>query len=142
VTTAIEHTVAECVARRRSGHRFMAIELRPCSRRANPARTPFEHPACVAVRSAIEDVAGIVPRSYAEHLAGDLRFPTRLHGVPAVGIGCRAGNFYRANEWVDVDDLVSLVSVLIVAVPRWVAATADHTRTLPSSSASPSGTAS
>jgi acetylornithine deacetylase len=142
VTSAIEHTVAKCVARRRSGHRFMAIELRPCGRRANPARTPFDHPACVAVRSAVEDVAGVVPTPYANHLASDLRFPTRLHGVPTVGIGCRAGNFYRANEWVDVDDLVRLVSVLIVAVPRWVAATADHHRTVPSSSASSSGTAS
>ena len=29
--------------------------------------------------------------AYGAHLASDLRFPIRLLGTPAVGIGCRAG---------------------------------------------------
>ena len=39
--------------------------------------------------------------------------------VPAYGIGSLGGNFYGPNEWVDVDDLVRLVAVLIQTHAGW-----------------------
>ena len=48
----------------------------------------------------------------------------RLLGVPAYGIGSIGGNFYGPNEWVDVDDLVRLVAVLIQTMSGWSALTA------------------
>ena len=39
--------------------------------------------------------------------------------VPAFGIGSLGGNFYRPNEWVDIDDLVKLVAVSIRTISAW-----------------------
>jgi acetylornithine deacetylase len=63
-----------------------------------------------------EDVTGISPASYPNHYGGDIRFPLRLLGVPAFGIGSRGGNFYGPDEWVDIDDLVRLVAVIILTL--------------------------
>lgn len=39
--------------------------------------------------------------------------------VPAYGIGSLGGHFYEPNEWVDMDDLVRLVAVLIQTLTNW-----------------------
>lgn len=87
--------------------------------RSNPGAVPWDNPRCQVLRSAIEEVTGRAPSSYPNHYAGDIRFPIRLLGTPAFGIGSLAGNFYGPNEWVDMDDLVSMVAVLILTVSRW-----------------------
>ena len=74
---------------------------------------------CQVLQHAIEEVTGRAPGSYPNHYGGDIRFPIRLLGKPAFGIGSLAGNFYGPNEWVDIDDLVRLVAVLILTVSRW-----------------------
>ena len=43
----------------------------------------------------------------------------RLRGASSIGIGSLAGNFFGADEWVDLDDLVRLVAVILVFVSRW-----------------------
>ena len=63
------------------------------------------------LRESITDITGIAPKSYPNHYAGDIRYPIRLLGVPAYGIGSLGGNFYGPNEWVDIDDLVKLTAV-------------------------------
>ena len=68
--------------------------------RANPA-------ACTdddwidLVASTVADVAGYRPHRYDGHAASDIRFPLRRHGVPTIGLGCLAGNFYGCDEWID-----------------------------------------
>ena len=68
-----------------------------------------------------QDVTGTAPRPYPNHYAGDIRYPIRLAGAPAFGIGSLAGGFYGPNEWVDVDDLVRLVAVVMLVSERWAA---------------------
>ena len=88
---------------------------------ANHASVPWDSPACRVLRASIEDVTGRAPASYPTHFAGDIRYPIRLAGVPAFGMGSLAGGFYGADEWVDIDDLVRLVAIVMVCADRWAA---------------------
>jgi acetylornithine deacetylase/succinyl-diaminopimelate desuccinylase-like protein len=92
------------------------FSLEPGDMRCNAGASPWDGPYCRCVRAAIEDVTGISPASYPNHYGGDIRFPLRLLGVPAFGIGSRGGNFYGPDEWVDIDDLVRLVAVIILTL--------------------------
>jgi acetylornithine deacetylase len=92
------------------------FSIEPGDMRCNAGASPWDGPYSRCVRAAIEDVTGIAPTSYPNHYGGDIRFPLRLLGVPAFGIGSRGGNFYGPDEWVDIDDLVRLVAVIILAL--------------------------
>jgi len=85
----------------------------------NPGAVDWDESSCEQLRAAIEDVTGTAPRPYRNHYAGDIRYPIRLLGAPAFGIGSLGGNFYGPNEWVDADDLVNLTAVIIATVRRW-----------------------
>ena len=82
--------------------------------RANPAETGWNDSLAVELRSAVAGITGREPVPYADHLASDIRFPIRLQGAASLGIGSRGGNFYGPDEWVDLDDLVRLVAVLVL----------------------------
>ena len=88
--------------------------------RANPAETPWQSGFAVQLQTAVAEITGQEPVAYAEHLASDIRFPIRLGGVFSVGVGSVAGNFYGPDEWVDLDDLVRLVAVLVLLGWRWM----------------------
>ena len=68
---------------------------------------------------AVREITGVSLEPYTNSLASDTRFPSRMHDIPAVGIGSKGGNFYAADEWVDIDDLVQLVAVIILFVAKW-----------------------
>ena len=87
--------------------------------RANPARTSWDDPFSRRVQKAVAAVTGRRPIEYADHLASDIRFPIRLWGAASAGVGSLAGNFYGPDEWVDLDDLVRLVAVLVLFGSRW-----------------------
>lgn len=87
--------------------------------RTNPGAADWNIPVSQVLRNSIEDVTGRAPDAYPNHYAGDIRYPIRLLGVPAYGIGSLGGNFYGPNEWVDIDDLVKLVAVLIQTLSGW-----------------------
>ena len=96
-----------------------SISIDPAGPHSNPGAVSWDDTWCQVLRQSIEEVAGRAPGSYPNHYGGDIRFPIRLLGKPAFGIGSLAGNFYGPNEWVDVDDLVRLVAILILTVSRW-----------------------
>ena len=98
-----------------------ALELEPVGYRTNPGAADWDAPVSRVLRGSIEGVTGKAPAAYPNHYAGDIRYPIRLLGVPAYGIGSLGGNFYGANEWVDIDDLVRLVAVVIETVSGWSA---------------------
>jgi len=91
------------------GYEATAPELR-----ANPAETAWSDPLAAELRSAVAGIIGREPVPYADHLASDIRFPIRLQGAASLGIGSLGGNFYGPDEWVDLDDLVRLVAVLVL----------------------------
>lgn len=109
---------AEAAARARGDRRFL-VRVERDGLGANFASVPWDGPACSTLRRAIAEVTGTEPASYPTHFAGDIRYPIRLAGVPAFGIGSLAGGFYGPDEWVDVDDLVRLVAVVALASDRW-----------------------
>ena len=96
-----------------SGEAFR-FEVTAPGLRANPAATPWKGAFAAGLRAAVGEVAGRQPVEYADHLASDIRFPIRLRGAASLGIGSLAGNFYGPDEWVDLDDLVRLVAVLVL----------------------------
>ena len=111
---------AERVAATRGrGDRRVTVTLERDGLGANHAAVPWESPACQSLRTSIADVTGTAPASYPTHFAGDIRYPIRLAGVPAFGMGSLAGGFYGADEWVDIDDLVRLVAVVTLCADRW-----------------------
>ena len=111
---------AEAAARAAGGRSF-TVRLEREGLGANYAAVDWNSPASMALREAIMDVTGTAPASYTGHYAGDIRYPIRLAGVPAFGIGSLAGGFYGPDEWVDIDDLVRLVAVVILVSERWAA---------------------
>jgi acetylornithine deacetylase/succinyl-diaminopimelate desuccinylase-like protein len=81
----------------------------------------WDSPASRQLRDAITRIKGTPPRPYTNHYAGDIRFPIRILGAQAFGIGSLAGDFYGPNEWVDEDDLVRLTAVIVETVRSWSA---------------------
>ena len=104
---------AEDEPARGSGGGF-GFEVTAPGLRANPAETAWSSPLAVELRAAVAGVTGREPVPYADHLASDIRFPIRLRGAASLGVGCLGGNFYGPDEWVDCDDLVRLVAVLVL----------------------------
>lgn len=119
ILAAARHDAERVAAARGRGDRRITVTLERDGLGANHAAVPWDSPACQALRSAIADVTGTAPASYPTHFAGDIRYPIRLAGVPAFGMGSLAGGFYGADEWVDIDDLVRLVAVVMVCADRW-----------------------
>ncbi|MEM9207947.1 MAG: M20/M25/M40 family metallo-hydrolase [Pseudomonadota bacterium] len=103
----------------RSGARGFDLSLQTVGYRTNPGKADWASPESLALRDAIEGVTGAAPAAYPNHYAGDIRYPIRLLGVPAYGIGSLGGGFYGANEWVDIDDLVRLTAVCIHTIAGW-----------------------
>jgi acetylornithine deacetylase/succinyl-diaminopimelate desuccinylase-like protein len=87
--------------------------------RTNPGEADWDAPVSKVLRESIESVTGRAPDAYPNHYAGDIRYPIRLLDVPAYGIGSIGGNFYGPNEWVDIDDLVKLVAVMVETLSGW-----------------------
>jgi acetylornithine deacetylase len=116
---AIEIELARCVRELSSSSGHFRLRLAPVRFRANPATTPWDSDLSRAVRDAVVSITDLEPIAYAGHLASDLRFPIRMCKIPAVGIGCAAGGFYGPDEWVDVDDLVRLVAVVVAVSQAW-----------------------
>lgn len=99
-------------------HRYTA-ELKSVGYMTNPGAADWETSESKILRSSITDIKGQAPTAYPNHYAGDIRYPIRLLGVPAYGIGSLGGNFYLPDEWVDIDDLVKLVAVLVDTIAVW-----------------------
>ncbi|NIT65469.1 MAG: hypothetical protein GWM93_02070, partial [Gemmatimonadetes bacterium] len=63
----------------------------------NPGAVDWDSPYSRHLRDAIRDVTGTAPNPYRNHYAGDIRYPIRLLGAPAFGIGSLGGDFYGPN---------------------------------------------
>jgi acetylornithine deacetylase len=100
------------------GHAY-SMELDTVGYRTNPGKADWQSPESIVLREAIGDVTGQAPSAYPNHYAGDIRYPIRLLGVPAYGIGSLGGGFYGPNEWIDIDDLVRLTAVCIQTIAGW-----------------------
>lgn len=88
--------------------------------RANPASCAGSAFAGRAAAT-IGEVTGEPVRDYRWHSASDIRFPMRLLGVPAVGFGARAGDFYGPGEWVDLasmHDATRAIAMLLTDTDR------------------------
>ena len=116
---AARSRLAEFERRLPAGENGFSMALRTVAYRTNPGAADWDAPLSRALRNSIEDVTGKAPAAYPNHYAGDIRYPIRLLGVPAYGIGSLGGGFYGPNEWVDVDDLVRLVAVIVQTVSAW-----------------------
>ncbi len=119
ILAAARRDAERVAAARGRGDRRITVTLERDGLGANHAAVPWDSPACQALRTSIADVTGTAPASYPTHFAGDIRYPIRLAGVPSFGMGSLAGGFYGADEWVDIDDLVRLVAVVMLCADRW-----------------------
>lgn len=118
---AVRDEVAAYPAAETSGPEAFSVRVDPLGMRSNPGAVPWDAPWTRTLREAIASVTGDAPTSYPNHYGGDIRYPLRLLGAPAFGIGTLGGNFYGPNEWVDVDDLVRLVAATILTLSGWKA---------------------
>lgn len=116
---AMQAEVSEFAANQSASDASFKVTLKMPGRRSNAGAVDWEAPTTVVLRDAIESVTGQAPKSYPNHYGGDIRFPIRILGAPAFGIGSLGGNFYGPDEWVDLDDLVNLVAVLMMTVSGW-----------------------
>ncbi|MDB4292428.1 M20/M25/M40 family metallo-hydrolase [Maribacter sp.] len=101
-----------------SANTYTAV-LKSIGYMTNPGTANWDASESKILRTSITEVTGAAPTAYPNHYAGDIRYPIRLLGVPAYGIGSLGGNFYMPNEWVDIDDLVTLVAVLVDTIGQW-----------------------
>lgn len=111
--------ITELVKSRSTATQTYTAELKSVGYMTNPGAADWEAPESKIVRNSIAEITGKEPTAYPNHYAGDIRYPIRLLGVPAYGIGSLGGNFYMPDEWVDIDDLVKLVAVLVDTIGSW-----------------------
>lgn len=88
------------------------VTLKATGLRANPASCEGS-PFADQVRSVVERRTDELTQAYAWHAASDIRFPMRCLGVPAVGLGATAGQFYGAQEWVDLPSMHRTTAALV-----------------------------
>ncbi|GAB5554950.1 MAG: hypothetical protein Sapg2KO_45410 [Saprospiraceae bacterium] len=112
-------TIDQFIADHSTADHSYKAELDIVGYMTNPGAADWDAPESKVLRAAITEVMGEAPTAYPNHYAGDIRYPIRLLDVPAYGIGSIAGNFYLPDEWVDVDDLVRLVAVLMDTMNGW-----------------------
>lgn len=101
------------------GHQTFSAGIERTGLGTNPGAVDWDSPYCLGLREAISGITEREPSAYGNHYAGDIRFPIRLLGVPAFGVGSIGGNFYGPDEWVDEDDLVRLAAVVIDTTRNW-----------------------
>jgi len=111
--------INEFVASKSTSDQSYTAELKSVGYMTNPGAADWDASESKVLRKSIVAVTGEAPTAYPNHYAGDIRYPIRLLGVPAYGIGSLGGNFYLPNEWVDIDDLVRLVAVLVDTINGW-----------------------
>ncbi|APQ19040.1 M20 family metallopeptidase [Maribacter hydrothermalis] len=111
--------IKEFVAAKSTAENSYTFELKSVGYMTNPGAADWESTESKILRSSITDIMGKEPTAYPNHYAGDIRYPIRLLGIPAYGIGSLGGNFYLPDEWVDIDDLVKLVAVLVDTISGW-----------------------
>lgn len=111
--------IDEFIRSKSTADQSYTAELKSVGYMTNPGATDWEAPASKVLRKSITEITGAAPKAYPNHYAGDIRYPIRLLGVPAYGIGSLGGNFYMPDEWVDIDDLVKLVAVLVDTIDGW-----------------------
>jgi acetylornithine deacetylase len=104
-------TVRDRVAAGSDWERRNPPVVEPVGVRANPADCAAD-PFAGAVADVVAARTGRRPSEYSWHSASDIRFPMRVLGVPAVGLGARGGGFYGPGEWVDLDSLEQSADVL------------------------------
>jgi acetylornithine deacetylase/succinyl-diaminopimelate desuccinylase-like protein len=114
-----EQVITKFVKSKSTADHNYTAELKSVGYMTNPGAADWEGPESKILRKSITEVAGMAPTAYPNHYAGDIRYPIRLLGVPAYGIGSLGGNFYMPDEWVDIDDLVNLVAVLVDTISGW-----------------------
>ena len=119
VLESVRRTAENYAGSRTRSEETFRFEVTAPGLSANTASTAWSNRFSVELRAAVAEVTGREPLEYAGHLASDIRFPIRLRGASSIGIGSLAGNFFGADEWVDLDDLVRLVAVILVFVSRW-----------------------
>jgi acetylornithine deacetylase len=117
--TQAEHAINEHLKFKATAENSYKAELKRVGYLTNPGASEWESPESKVLRASIKDVKAKAPMAYPNHYAGDIRYPIRLLGVPAYGIGSIGGNFYLPDEWVAIDDLVKLVAVLIDTLNGW-----------------------
>jgi len=119
LVTDANNAIEKFVKEKSTATNAYKAELKSVGYMTNPGAADWEAPESKVLRTSIDDVTGTDPTAYPNHYAGDIRYPIRLLGVPAYGIGSIGGNFYLPDEWVDIDDLVKLVAVLIQTMNGW-----------------------
>ncbi|MBT8307816.1 MAG: M20/M25/M40 family metallo-hydrolase [Maribacter sp.] len=119
LVTKANKVIEEFVTKSSTPTHAYRAELKSVGYMTNPGAADWEAPESRVLRSSIADVTGKAPTAYPNHYAGDIRYPIRLLKVPAYGIGSIGGNFYLPNEWVDINDLVKLVAVLVQPMNGW-----------------------
>ncbi|WP_298819882.1 M20 family metallopeptidase [Chloroflexus sp.] len=73
--------------------------------------TDPEHHEVERIASLIERYTGQTPRFYREHFATDARYYSHL-GVPAICLGPVGAGLHSAEEWVEIDSLVTLYRLI------------------------------
>ena len=114
-----QQVIDEFVSLKSTTENNYKADLKSVGYMTNPGAADWEAPESKILRESITEITGLAPMAYPNHYAGDIRYPIRLLGVPAYGIGSLGGNFYLPDEWVDVDDLVKLVAVLVDTIEGW-----------------------
>lgn len=114
-----QQVIDEFVSLKSTPENSYKTDLKSVGYMTNPGAADWEAAESKILRESITEITGVAPMAYPNHYAGDIRYPIRLLGVPAYGIGSLGGNFYLPDEWVDIDDLVKLVAVLVDTIEGW-----------------------
>jgi len=84
-----------------------------------------DHQLYQTVSDAVFTVSGIMPSVNPMHTSSDIRNPIVQKGIPTVGLGPLCGDLTqvgKTDEWVDVEDYISMIKVTAAVIMNWTRA--------------------
>lgn len=95
------------------------LELKRTYHYVKPWETPVEDPAVQAVARAFERYTGRQPEVGGAAFSCDLGVYGEVGRMPAVLLGPRGDNLHAPDEWVEVEDLLTLTGVYAALAAEW-----------------------
>jgi len=84
--------------------------------KCEPSETHPDHPSVNMMRRYLREIVGIAPPLLGTPSFGDMRWIIRYANTPAIQFGPRGGSLHGADEWVNIEDLITAIKIMALTI--------------------------
>lgn len=96
-----------------------ALTIEPTYHFVKPWETPAADPGVQALLTAFRKYTGVEAVVSGAPFSGDLAIYGEVGSMPSILLGPRGGNLHAPDEWVEIEDLLTLTGVYARLVSDW-----------------------